>query len=218
MLADYPAFVRLYDVLQLQGEDLRPLGWAARRARLEALMPQLDPQRFDISAVIEADNLDQLAEIRARARDDAIEGVMLKRRDAPYVSGRRAGLWYKWKRDPLLIDCVLMYAQRGSGKRSRPARGLRDRASVPDPGKSVEARCVGKRGRASRYLKSRAGPDYRGKCPLFGPSDSRGMRKIRTWDRICVFFKGNAAVPAWIRHLFFRRRVSRNPLACVRQP
>ncbi|WP_062783180.1 cisplatin damage response ATP-dependent DNA ligase [Novosphingobium capsulatum] len=118
MLADYPAFVRLYDVLQLQGEDLRPLGWAARRARLEALMPQLDPQRFDISAVIEADNLDQLAEIRARARDDAIEGVMLKRRDAPYVSGRRAGLWYKWKRDPLLIDCVLMYAQRGSGKRS----------------------------------------------------------------------------------------------------
>ncbi|WP_333838296.1 cisplatin damage response ATP-dependent DNA ligase [Novosphingobium sp.] len=118
MLADYPAFVRLYDVLLLEGEDLRPLGWEQRRVRLEELVPRLDPQRFDISAVITAANLDELAEIRARARDDAIEGVMLKRRDAPYVSGRRGGLWYKWKRDPLLIDCVLMYAQRGSGKRS----------------------------------------------------------------------------------------------------
>ena len=56
--------------------------------------------------------------MRASARDAAIEGMMLKRRDSPYVSGRRAGLWYKWKRDPLTADCVLMYAQRGSGKRS----------------------------------------------------------------------------------------------------
>jgi DNA ligase-1 len=118
MLTDFPAFVRLYDVLLLEGEDLRPLGWEARRARLEELVPRLDPLRFDLSPVIAAASLEQLADIRARARDDAIEGVMLKRRDAPYVSGRRAGLWYKWKRDPLLIDCVLMYAQRGSGKRS----------------------------------------------------------------------------------------------------
>jgi DNA ligase-1 len=118
MLTDFPAFVRLYDVLLLEGEDLRPLGWEARRARLEELAPRLDPLRFDLSPVIAAASLEQLADIRARARDDAIEGVMLKRRDAPYVSGRRAGLWYKWKRDPLLIDCVLMYAQRGSGKRS----------------------------------------------------------------------------------------------------
>ena len=56
--------------------------------------------------------------MRASARDVAIEGIMLKRRDSPYVAGRRAGLWYKWKRDPLTADCVLMYAQRGSGKRS----------------------------------------------------------------------------------------------------
>jgi len=116
--ADYPAFVRLYDLLFQGHEDLRELPWSERRARLEAFVPQLDPERFDLSALIEAESFDQLAEIRAGARDAAIEGMMLKRRDSPYVTGRRVGLWYKWKRDPLTADCVLMYANRGSGKRS----------------------------------------------------------------------------------------------------
>ncbi len=118
MLADFPAFVRLYDALIVEGQDLRGLAWEQRRAALEALMPRLDPARFDLSEVIAAESLDALAAIRERARDEAIEGVMLKRRDSPYLPGRRAGLWFKWKRDPLLVDCVLMYAQRGSGKRS----------------------------------------------------------------------------------------------------
>ncbi len=118
MLADYPAFVRLYDLLILGEDDLRALSWEQRRLVLEGLVPRLDPARFDLSQVIPAASLAELAAIRERARDDAIEGVMLKRRDSPYVPGRRTGLWYKWKRDPLLIDCVLMYAQRGSGKRS----------------------------------------------------------------------------------------------------
>ncbi len=118
MLADYPAFVRLYDVLILEGHDVRERPWAERRAVLESLMPRLPASHFDLSQVIEASDFDQLSEIRAGARDEAIEGLMLKRRDSPYISGRRAGLWYKWKRDPLLIDAVLMYAQRGSGKRS----------------------------------------------------------------------------------------------------
>jgi DNA ligase-1 len=118
MQADYPAFVRLYDILFDGAEDLRSLGWAERRARLESFVRQLDRTRFDLSAVIEAGDFDALGEIRAGARDAAIEGVMLKRRDSPYIAGRRTGLWYKWKRDPLIADCVMMYAQRGHGKRS----------------------------------------------------------------------------------------------------
>ena len=116
--ADYPAFVRLYDILFDGTEDVRALGWTERRARLERFVPALDPVRFDLSAVIEADSFDALEAIRAGARDAAIEGMMLKRRDSPYIAGRRAGLWYKWKRDPLTADCVVMYAQRGHGKRS----------------------------------------------------------------------------------------------------
>ncbi|MEI9853111.1 MAG: cisplatin damage response ATP-dependent DNA ligase [Sphingomonas sp.] len=117
-LAEYPAFVRLYDILFDGAEDLRALPWVQRRVRLEAFAARLDPERFDVSALIPAADFAALEELRAGARDAAIEGVMLKRRDSPYVAGRRTGLWYKWKRDPLTADCVLMYAQRGSGKRS----------------------------------------------------------------------------------------------------
>ncbi|MEQ7874121.1 cisplatin damage response ATP-dependent DNA ligase [Sphingomonas sp. ASV193] len=114
----FPAFVRLYDILFDGSEDLRALPWSERRARLEAFVERLDPARFDLSAVIEAADFDALGEIRSASRDEGIEGMMLKRRDSPYVAGRRTGLWYKWKRDPLTADCVMMYAQRGSGKRS----------------------------------------------------------------------------------------------------
>ena len=118
MLADYPAFVRLYDILFDGPEDLRELPWSERRPRLEAFAGGLDTGRFDISQVIDAADFTVLEGIRAGARDAAIEGVMLKRRDSPYVTGRRVGLWYKWKRDPLTADCVMMYAQRGNGRRS----------------------------------------------------------------------------------------------------
>jgi DNA ligase-1 len=118
MLASYPAFVRLYDILFDGAEDLRPLAWEGRRPRLERFAGELDPERFDVSQLIEAAAFEELEELRLNARDVSIEGIMLKRRDSPYVAGRRSGLWYKWKRDPLTADCVLMYAQRGSGKRS----------------------------------------------------------------------------------------------------
>ena len=118
LIAERPAFIRVYDLLSLAGEDLRPLPWGARRARLEAVLPGLDPVRFELSPLVEAASWDDLAALRDAARDAAIEGLMLKRRDAPYLSGRKAGLWFKWKRSALTADCVLMYAQRGHGKRS----------------------------------------------------------------------------------------------------
>jgi DNA ligase-1 len=118
MLSAYPAFVRLYDILFDDEEDLRELAWTERRRRLETFADGLDPDRFDVSQLIEAASFEQLEDLRLNARDVSIEGMMLKRRDSPYVAGRRTGLWYKWKRDPLTADCVLMYAQRGSGKRS----------------------------------------------------------------------------------------------------
>ncbi len=118
MLTDYPAFVRLYDILFDGEADLRERPWTERRARLERFAKALDPERFDVSQLIAAEDFTALEGIRAGARDAAIEGVMLKRRDSPYVTGRRVGLWYKWKRDPLTADCVMMYAQRGSGRRS----------------------------------------------------------------------------------------------------
>jgi DNA ligase-1 len=118
MLTSYPAFVRLYDLLFDDADDLRELAWERRRPRLESFASRLDPERFDVSQLIEADSFEQLEDLRLNARDVSIEGIMLKRRDSPYVAGRRTGLWYKWKRDPLTADCVLMYAQRGSGKRS----------------------------------------------------------------------------------------------------
>jgi DNA ligase-1 len=118
MLGEFPAFVRLYDILFDGEEDLRELPWNQRRLRLEGFATKLDAERFDVSQLIEAVSFEQLEDLRLNARDAAIEGIMLKRRDSPYVGGRRAGLWYKWKRDPLTADCVLMYAQRGSGKRS----------------------------------------------------------------------------------------------------
>src|SRR5690242_3451917 len=118
MLSSYPAFVRLYDILFDGDEDLRELPWEQRRPRLEAFAERLDPERFDVSQLIDAVAFEELEDLRLNARDVSIEGIMLKRRDSSYVAGRRTGLWYKWKRDPLTADCVLMYAQRGSGKRS----------------------------------------------------------------------------------------------------
>ena len=118
MLAEAPAFVRLYDILFDGERDVRDQPWTVRRARLEALVTGLDADRFDISRLIDAADFTALEAIRAGARDAAIEGVMLKHRDSPYVAGRRTGLWYKWKRDPLTADCVMMYAQRGNGRRS----------------------------------------------------------------------------------------------------
>ncbi len=118
MLRDAPAFVRLYDMLFDGPEDIRALPLVDRRARLAAWLERRPWPRFDLSDLVAFDDWAGLATIRDGAREAGIEGLMLKRRDAPYLAGRPKGPWFKWKRDPLLVDTVLMYAQRGHGKRS----------------------------------------------------------------------------------------------------
>jgi DNA ligase 1 len=118
MIADYPAWLRLYDILERAGEDLRPLPFDERRHRLEQWYRAAPRTRMDISPLLPFTAWDQLREFRDTARERAIEGLMLKRGDSAYVSGRPKGPWFKWKRDALTVDTVLMYAQRGHGKRS----------------------------------------------------------------------------------------------------
>ena len=117
-LEQFPAHVRLYDALLIGEEDLRPLTLVERRERLEKWHPRIHAPRTDLSEIIPTSTKEELQRLWAATRDASIEGIMLKRRDSRYIAGRPKGLWYKWKRAPLTLDCVLMYAQRGSGKRS----------------------------------------------------------------------------------------------------
>lgn len=125
LLAEFPAHLRAYDLLVANGEDLRGELFAERRRRLEAFVARLNTPRIDLSPQIPFADWEQLAAARANPAAagagvdaGAVEGVMIKRRDAPYRPGRPKGLWWKWKRDPFVVDAVLMYAQRGHGKRS----------------------------------------------------------------------------------------------------
>jgi DNA ligase-1 len=118
MAAQYPVGVRLYDLLFDGTEDLRVLPFDQRRARLEAWIARERPASMDLSPLIRFSSLQELMVLRDGARAASIEGLMLKRGDSLYVPGRVRGQWWKWKRDPLTVDAVLMYAQRGHGKRS----------------------------------------------------------------------------------------------------
>jgi DNA ligase-1 len=125
LAAEFPAHLRAYDLLADGSEDLRGLPLAQRRERLETFVARLNDKRIDLSPLVRFASWDELAAARkdpaaagAGADAAAVEGVMLKRRDALYLPGRPKGPWWKWKRDPFIIDAVLMYAQRGHGKRS----------------------------------------------------------------------------------------------------
>ena len=121
LLAEFPAHLRAYDLLAQGGEDLRALPFAKRRLRLEALVAALGEARVSLSPQVAFAAWDELAALRrdpAGPDAAAVEGLMLKRRDSAYVPGRPKGLWHKWKREPFNADCVMMYAQRGHGKRS----------------------------------------------------------------------------------------------------
>jgi len=125
LLTEFPAHLRAYDLLSEGSRDLRALPFAERRKRLERYIATLNDPRVDLSPLVGFKTWDEMTAARAdpakagAGKDaDAVEGVMLKRRDAAYVPGRPKGQWWKWKRDPMIVDAVLMYAQRGHGKRS----------------------------------------------------------------------------------------------------
>ncbi len=118
-LKELPAFVRVYDMLFDGDEDIRALGWEERRQRLEAWFERTPQTRLDLSEVLPFEGWEALAALRRQGADEhGHEGVMIKLRSSPYVPGRPKGYWFKWKRDPNVVDAILMYAQRGHGKRS----------------------------------------------------------------------------------------------------
>lgn len=121
LIERHPAYVIVYDALFLDGEDMRGLTYLERRDKLAEWWGRHPTDRMHVSESLEVLDQRQLDELRRKSnRVDIpyIEGLMLKRKDSTYVPGRPKGLWYKWKRDPLVVDAVMMYAQRGHGKRS----------------------------------------------------------------------------------------------------
>ena len=117
-LADTPARVLAYDLLELDGQDLRLRPLSERRALLESLLAEHADPRIVVSPRVNAETWDAAALLREGARERGVEGLMLKRAESAYQSGRRRGDWWKWKIEPLTIDAVLLYAQSGHGRRS----------------------------------------------------------------------------------------------------
>ena len=119
LLQTAPVVLHAYDLLEWQGKDMRDTPFAQRRAVLETICGNLPPDApLRLSPQIGFDRWDILARTRATAREQNAEGLMLKRADSPYLSGRKKGDWWKWKLDPLTIDAVMIYAQAGSGRRA----------------------------------------------------------------------------------------------------
>jgi len=118
LLAEAPARVLAYDLLELDGADLRAWPLQQRRETLAALVHELADPRIALSPLVDARDWAEAARSRDDARERGVEGLMLKRRDSVYQVGRRRGDWWKWKIEPLTIDAVLLYAQSGHGRRS----------------------------------------------------------------------------------------------------
>ena len=120
LIKERPAHFRGYDILSKDGENLRSLPLDERRLALQRLYENLNQDRFSISKQLKFKDADDLKQMREEAdkSNGLLEGLMIKDRQSTYVSGRPKHAWYKWKCDPYLLDAVLMYAQRGHGKRS----------------------------------------------------------------------------------------------------
>jgi DNA ligase-1 len=118
LLAETPVVLLAYDLLGWAGEDWRDRPLAERRARLATTLAGLNSPQLPLSEIMTAESWSELAALREASRDRAVEGLMLKRKSSPYRTGRRRGDWWKWKIDPYSVDAVLIYAQRGSGRRA----------------------------------------------------------------------------------------------------
>ena len=118
MLLELPIAMYVYDIIELDKKDLRNKPLKKRRELLEKLIKQNNSERISLSPTVIAEDLNELAQLREKSRDFNSEGLMLKHRDSLYHAGRKKGDWWKWKIDPLTIDAVLIYAQKGSGRRS----------------------------------------------------------------------------------------------------
>jgi DNA ligase-1 len=119
MLSELPASIMLYDIMEINGEDIRLLPQVERRKILEKLYQELDDKYpLNLSEIIDCESWSHLKSIRSAARDKDAEGLMLKSNSGSYKTGRKKGDWYKWKLDPMTIDAVMLYAQRGHGRRA----------------------------------------------------------------------------------------------------
>jgi DNA ligase 1 len=118
ILKDAPVVLLVYDLLELNGQDLRNTPLSERHRMLEQLASSINSPELVISETIKFSTWEELTEIRKQSRSMISEGIMLKKLDSVYETGRRKGSWWKWKIDPLTIDAVLIYAQRGHGRRA----------------------------------------------------------------------------------------------------
>jgi len=118
ILADIPVVLVAFDLLEWRGEDVRERPFVDRRVLLEGAVQEASAATMILAEPAQADTWEGLAAERQRSRDLNVEGLMLKRKDSPYVVGRKKNVWWKWKIEPFTVDAVLIYAQRGNGKRA----------------------------------------------------------------------------------------------------
>lgn len=117
-LEEAPVHIMAYDLLEYDGEDIRHKSMAERRALLEQTVLRINDDRLLLSPIVDFDEWSVLEAERDLSREHRSEGIMLKRQNAPYQSGRKRGDWWKWKVDPMTVDAVMLYAQRGHGRRA----------------------------------------------------------------------------------------------------
>jgi DNA ligase-1 len=118
-LKEAPAHIIAYDLFEWEGEDWREKPYAKRREALQSLVKKAAiPEQLSLSEIVDFDDWKPLTELREYARDYHAEGFILKRKSAAYQTGRKRGDWWKWKVDPLTVDGVMIYAQRGHGRRA----------------------------------------------------------------------------------------------------